>query len=217
MLTQLVREKIDPSRRRERLVSALLMGGNVTVKQGSDRGGAFNKVPACHTKKDLHCVVAYSAFNQPPPDNAVFGKSNGLFEQAFGLPVRNDVEVLCSNPAALGGGSAALSTLLPTSPFPGTLGLGILITFNGAPPTAPTPWIQPQDHYTGLCVTSNGANVLMISPVGSARTLTPVPDPSWGIHLGDVNVALGNLVDLVRSQSRAYLKAAAKRRRSQSR
>lgn len=214
MLTQLVREKIDPFPRvRERLVSALLLGGNVTVKQGRDRGGAFKKVPACHSKKDLHCVVAYSAFNRTPPNNAVFGRSNGLFEQAFGLPVRSDVEVLCSNPAALGGGSAPLNTLVPTSPFPGTLGLGILITFNGAPPTAPTPWIQPQDHYTGLCVRSNGANVLMISPVGSARTLTPVPDPSWGIHLGDVNLALGNLVDLVRSQSRAYLKGKAKAKR----
>ncbi len=54
----------------------------------------------------------------------------------------------------------------------------------------------------------------MISPVGSARTLTPIPDPSWGLHLADVNIALGNLVDLVRSQSRAYLKAKAKKRRS---
>ncbi len=58
---------------------------------------------------------------------------------------------------------------------------------------------------------SNGANVLMISPVGSARKLTPVPDPSWGIHLADVNLALGNLVDLVRSQSRAYLGARPRR------
>ena len=185
----------------------------MTVKQGSDKGGAFKKVPACRTKRELHCVVAYSVFNQTPPDNTLFGRANGRFEQSLGLPVRTDVEVLCNNPAALGGGLAPLATFAPTSPFPGTLGLGIQLLFNGAPPTAPTPWIQPQDHYLGHCVQSNGANVLMISPVGSARTLTPIPDASWGLHLADVNIALGNLVDLVRSQSRAYLKARAKQRR----
>lgn len=214
MLTELIREKIDPFPEvRKRLVSALLMGGNVTVRQGQDKGGAFNKVPACHSKKELHCVVAYSVFNETPPSNPLFGKPGGRFEQAFGLPIRTDVEVLCSNPAALGGGVAPLQTLVPTSPFPGTLGLGINILFNGTPPTAGTPWIQPQDHYTALCQRSNGANVLMISPVGAARTLLPVPDATWGLHLADVNIALGNLVDLVRSQSRAYLKAKAKRLR----
>ena len=211
MLTQLVREKIDPFPAvRDQLVSALLVGGNVTVKRGSDKGGAFKKVPACRTKRELHCVVAYSVFNQTPPDNALFGRTDG---SSFGQPARTDVEVLCNNPAGLGGGLAPLSTLAPTSPFPGTLGLGIQILFNGDPPTAPTPWIQPQDHYTAQCVQSNGSNVLMISPVGAARTLTPVPDASWGLHLGDVNLPLGNLVDLVRSQSRAYLKAGAKQRR----
>ena len=28
-----------------------------------------------------------------------------------------------------------------------------------------------------------------------------LPIPAWGLHLVDVNVALGNLVDLVRTQS----------------
>jgi Protein of unknown function (DUF3089) len=218
MLTQLIRRKIDPFRgARRRLISALLLGGNVTVKQGSDVGGSFKRVRACHSKRDRHCVVAYSSFNQPPPADTVFGKPSGALVDAFGQANPADTEVLCSNPAALGGGSAALQTLTPTSPFPGTLGLGIQLLFNGAPPTASTPWVQPQDHYTGLCQRSNGSNVLMISPVGSARTLAPIPDATWGLHLADVNIALGNLVDLVRTQSRAYLKARAKQRRKAAR
>ena len=214
MLTELIREKIDrfPAAR-ERLVSALLLGGNVTVKQGSDVGGAFNKVPACRSKKQRHCVVAYSTFNEPPPDAPAFGKPSGALVDAFGNGGRADTEVLCNNPAALGGGVAPLRTLVPTSPFPGTIGLGVRLTFNGTPPTAATPWVQPQDHYTGICQSSNGANVLMVSPVGSARTLVPVPDPTWGLHLADVNIALGDLVGLVRSQSRSYLKARAKQLR----
>jgi hypothetical protein len=34
-----------------------------------------------------------------------------------------------------------------------------------------------------------------------------VPAPTWGLHLTDANIALGNLEALVRSQVRAYLRA----------
>jgi hypothetical protein len=77
--------------------------------------------------------------------------------------------------------------------------------YGGPPPSADTPWLQPTDHYTGRCETSNGANVLMISPVDGARTLTPSPDDTWGVHLVDVNIGLGNLLTIVRAQSRAWL------------
>jgi hypothetical protein len=68
------------------------------------------------------------------------------------------------------------------------------------------------DHYTGQCVQSNGANVLMISPIDGARQLTPVPDATWGLHLADGNIALGNLVDDVGSETKSFLKQRAKRK-----
>src|ERR687898_919246 len=41
-LTRLVQEEIDPKRKaRKKLVSALLLGGNVTVRAGGDAGGDF--------------------------------------------------------------------------------------------------------------------------------------------------------------------------------
>jgi hypothetical protein len=212
MLEQLIRQKIDRSKKaRSRLVSAILLGGNVTVKQGSNVGGVFKNVPGCRSARQTGCVIAFSTFNQTPPDNAVFGKP-GAVSDFFGQSGRTDLKVLCTNPAALRGGSAPLETLAPTIPFPGTLGVGVSILYNGSPPTAPTPWVTPQDHYTGQCVESNGANVLMISPVGAARTLTPVPDATWGLHLADGNIALGNLVDDVRAETKAYLKQRAKRK-----
>jgi hypothetical protein len=162
MLEQLIRQKIDRSRKaRSRLVSAILLGGNVTVKQGSNVGGTFRHVPGCRSARQTGCVIAFSTFNQTPPDNAVFGKP-GAVSDFFGQSGRTDLQVLCTNPAALRGGSAPLETLAPTIPFPGTLGAGVSILYNGSPPTAPTPWVTPQDHYAGQCVQSNGANVLMI-------------------------------------------------------
>jgi len=49
--------------------------------------------------------------------------------------------------------------------------------------------------------------VLKISSIAGARKLKASPDATWGLHLRDVNLPLGNLVGLVRKQSLSYLKA----------
>jgi hypothetical protein len=214
LLQQLVRGKIDPYKpARQRLISAMLLGGNVLVKKDGTAGGVFNHVLPCRNARQSGCVVAYSTYDEPPPNDTKFGLPGGTFADTFGLAGRTDLEVLCTNPAALAGGSAPLRTLLPTTPFPGAIGGGVKVTFGGAPPTAPTPWVEPRDHYSGACVhESNGASVLKISRIGAARDLIPVPDATWGLHLADVNIALGDLVNLAGTQSKAYSKRRAKQR-----
>jgi pimeloyl-ACP methyl ester carboxylesterase len=207
MLRALIRKQIDPKKRvRRLLVSAMLLGGNVTVKRGSDVGGDFKQIRACHSPNQTRCVIAYSTFNETPPADALFGRPSNRFSQAFGLPGGPNLQVLCTNPAALDGGVGSLQTISRTEPFPGTLGVGLLILYGGALPLAPTPWIQPPGHYDAQCVDSNGANVLMVSDQDGAVHLHPSPDSTWGLHLADVNIALGNLVDLVATQAKAYLK-----------
>ena len=214
MLRFLIRNEIDPKKSvRKRIVSALLLGGDVTVKKDSDVGGDFRHVRACTAPKQIGCVIAFSTYNEPPPADTVFGVAGGSFDAAFGLPTGGDVEVLCTNPAALGGGAAPLETVFRAEPFPGTLGVGLQIMFGGQVPDAPTPWLTPQDRYSGECVSNNGANVLLITPIGPLTTpLTPSPNPAWGLHLADGNIALGNLVDDVGRQAKAYLKRQAKRK-----
>ena len=69
VLRRLIREEIDPkAAARRRLVSAVLLGGNVTVRKGSDRGGDFKRVRACRRAGQIGCVVAFSTFNAPVPD-----------------------------------------------------------------------------------------------------------------------------------------------------
>ena len=46
----------------------------------------------------LGCVIAFSSFDQPPPANSLFGRTAVAGDQ-----------VLCSNPAALGGGAPVRS------------------------------------------------------------------------------------------------------------
>jgi Protein of unknown function (DUF3089) len=207
MLRALIRKQIDPKKRvRKLLVSAILLGGNVTVKRGSNVGGDFRHVRACHSAKQTRCVIAYSAFNETPPEDSRFGRPSNRFSQAFGLPSGPNLQVLCTNPAALDGGVGSLQTVLRTEPFPGALGVGLLILTGGVLPVAPTPWIQPPGHYDAQCVESNGANVLMVSDQDGAVHLHSSPDSTWGLHLADVNIALGNLVDLVGTETKAYLK-----------
>jgi hypothetical protein len=195
VLRALIAAEIDPKpAMRSRLISALLLGGNVAVRKGKDVGGDFQHIRACHSRTQLQCVVAYSTFNAPVPPNSLFGRTKTAGRQ-----------VLCTNPAALGGGSAALDSIFPTQPFAPSNPLSIGIKLLGVTlPTAPTTWIHVPRSYRGGCVSAGGATALQISPLSGAPTPKASPDPTWGLHLMDVNVALGNLVDLVRVQGAAY-------------
>ena len=207
MLRQLVRDQIDRNGPvRARIVSAILLGGNVTVRRGQPAGGDFQNVGACSVAGEIGCVIAFSTFNETPPSNSRYGRVPAEDTSGFGFPAGPDYEVLCTNPASLGANARTpLSTYLRSEPFPGVIGALLVQMYGGPQPSAPTPWIQPRDHYTGRCETRDGANVLMIEPIGGARKLNPAPDRSWGLHLADGNIALGDLVDVVERQATSYL------------
>jgi hypothetical protein len=212
MLTALVRKQIDPfPALRGRLVSAILLGGNVVTKRGKRVGGSFDHIPTCASRSEIGCLIAFSTFNETPPDNTRFGRSASRFADPLGLPNGPGFEVVCTNPASLAGGRAPLQSLLRSEPFPGVIGALLLIMYGGPPPSAPTPWLQPQDHYTGRCVHENKAHVLMVYPIATARKLNPSPDDTWGLHLADVNIGLGNLVEIVKHETRTYLEEPGRR------
>src|SRR3954451_1412329 len=194
MLRALIRREIDPVPAvRSRLLSAIIPGANATVAD-------FRHVPPCARASQTGCVISYSTFNATPPDNARFGRTDtDPVGHALDLP---GGEVLCVDPAALS--KAPLQSLVPSEPFaPGVILALLVKLYHGPTPSADTPWLEPTDHYTARCEVANGAHVLMLSPVGSARTLDPSPDATWGTHLVDVNIALGNLLAIVGAETRA--------------
>jgi hypothetical protein len=203
MLRALIRREIDPDpAQRARLVAAIIPGANATRQD-------FRHVPACTRGDQPGCVISYSTFNDTPPDNARFGRTDtDPVGTALDLPAGPGTEVLCTDPTALSGSGGRLESLLPSEPFaPGVIAALLLKLYGGPPPSADTPWLQPRDHYTARCETANGARVLMIAPVGDARKLTPSPDDTWGVHLVDINIALGNLITVAGEQTRAWLAA----------
>ncbi|MEK6229766.1 MAG: DUF3089 domain-containing protein [Actinomycetota bacterium] len=210
MLRQLLREEVDPNPAvRRRLVSGILLGGNVLVRKGQRAGGDFNNTPACSHTGETGCVIAFSTYFDPPPPNSRFGRSPASDTSGAGFPAGPDYEVVCNNPASLAGNARTpLTTYARSEPFPGSIGAALVQTYGGPPPSAPTPWLRPSERYTGQCVREDGAHTLRLAPIGSARRLNPAPDPTWGTHLVDVNIVLGELVDEVGAQTRAYLAAA---------
>jgi Protein of unknown function (DUF3089) len=202
VLRQLIQQEIDrrPSVRK-RLVSAILMGGNVLVKRGKDVGGDFQHIPACRSATQLGCVIAFSTFDQPVPTPSLFGRP----DSAFGIKVPADTVVLCTNPASLGGGSGVLDPIFPSQPFDPQSILSQGIKLLGlTQPTPPTVWSTEPGSYRASCSSANDANVLEISAVGGAKTPSPSPTPAWGLHLLDANIALGNLIAVVKREAAAF-------------
>jgi len=208
VLRQLIAERIDDRKGlRRRLVSALLLGGQVNVREGGVKGGDFENIPACKKPDKLACVVGFSTFNAPVPADASFGRTGGGFDPTD--PAKYDI--LCNNPAALGGGSAPLTSIYPVEPFaPGTT-IGLGTTAVGIPqpnPPAETTWYESKAAYTGTCDSGDDADVLQISSNDGAPVLNAVPDATWGLHLVDANIALGNLLRVTKAQIAAYVKRA---------
>jgi hypothetical protein len=198
-LRRLISDEIDRRPRvRSRLVSALLLGGNVTVRRGRTTGGDFKNIPACRSSSQTGCVIAFSIFGSTPPDDALFGVVSAA-------EARRGLEAMCTNPAALRGGSGRLTSYVSTAPFPGALGAGIDLMIGGRP-TATTPWVGYRNGYEARCARHGRSNALLVRPRGTAPELRPVPNAQWGLHLGDVNIPLGQLTSIVADQARTYLR-----------
>ena len=202
VLTALLQAYVDsnPAVRRL-LVSALLLGGNIRVPVGQSVGGDFASIPACSSSTQTGCVVAYSSFAKTPPAKALFGRVATAIN-VLGAKSTVPLQILCVNPAAPGGGTAALQPYLPNDGLASFLG-------NSAPKPLPkTPFVTWPNQYAAHCVTSGGATWLQIDHTAAGVDLrgkaAAVEAATWGLHLMDVNFALGNLVDLVRSESAAF-------------
>ena len=205
ILTALLREEIEGKPVQKQLVSALILGATLEVPTGKDVGGALKVIPLCRRPGQIGCVVNYSAFRSDvlPPANTRFGKAAGA-----------GLSGSCTNPVTLGEGSAPLRAYLATA--------GRTIT--GTTATKPwvtdkivdTPFVSVPGLLTAKCATNEHATYLEITVHGDPADprvddivgdlgMRAKPLADWGLHLVDVNLAMGNLLDLVGQQTKAYL------------
>ena len=197
MLIRLLHNVIDPSARlRHLMVSAIIVGGNVQVPAGKTVGGSFGHIPTCTSATQVGCVIAYSSFGSNPPNDSLFGRPGQGVSLQSQQRTSKGQKVVCVNPVDFSSGVAPLSPifLAATSPTP-----GVKVT---------TPFVAFPGLYTAQCRSRGGATWLQVNVTKSGNddrpTLAATLGPTWGLHLGDVNLALGNLVQDVSLEEKAY-------------
>jgi hypothetical protein len=205
ILAELIRQEIDGKPLQSRMVSAILAGTTLAVPRGKDTGGAFQHVLPCHSQSQAGCVITYASFRStiPPPANTLFGRVSA-----------QDMTVACTNPAALGGGSGELHAYLSIE------GRTITATTHPKPwlrteRPIDTPWVSVPGLLTARCASNEYATYLEVTVHGDPsgpRTDDITGDivlngqvaANWGLHLVDMNLALGNLVELVSKQAKTW-------------
>ena len=203
ILIQLLKREVDgkPAVRR-RLVSAIVLGGNVTVQRGRRIGGDFAHIPACGSIRQTGCVVAYSSFTSRPPQNSQFGRTTSDAGVRLLAPHNPSpgLKIMCVNPASPAGGTALLDPYLPS--------LVLAFLHGGGTPKVQTPWVSFPAEYRARCESSGDATWLQVTRVTGGTDRRPLlarlRDPALGLHILDVNIALGNLVRLVRNEAASY-------------
>jgi Protein of unknown function (DUF3089) len=194
ILIRLLQNQIDPSPRlRKLMVSAILLGGNVTVPVGKTVGGSFRHLPLCGSAAQTGCVIAYSSFGKAPPSDTLFGRPGTGVSDLSDQTASAGLQVACVNPVTF---STAPGALLP-----------YFFSTNDPVPAVhvSTPWVSFPGLYTARCETIGGATTLQVTPTGVPGDPRPLVaatlGPTWGYHLYDVNLALGNLVaDVAREE-----------------
>ena len=208
ILAELIRQEIDGKPIQSRLVSAILMGATMMVPKGRDVGGTFKTIPVCKAASHTGCLITFVSFRStiPPPANTLFG----------GAP-SPDLVAACTNPAALGGGSGQLHAYLSASGRSITGGPAILRPWVTPERAVETPYVSVPGLLTARCATNEHATFLEVTVHGDPSD--PRADDitgdlgigqqiltNWGLHLIDVHLAIGNLVDIVGQQTKSYLK-----------
>jgi hypothetical protein len=195
MLIRLLRAQIDPSAQlRKKLVSAIILGGNVQVAKGRDVGGSFRHIPTCASAKESGCVIAYSTFGSAPGRQAAVGQpGQGVSIQA-GQTTRRGQQVACVNPATF---SSKVGELVPMYP-----------TVVHEVPGIVTPWSAFPQLYTAQCMQHGGAGWLQVRRIlpqtTDFRPSATDEGPTWGYHVDDMNLALGNLLLAVAYEEDSY-------------
>lgn len=214
VLAELVKREIDGKPIQSRILSVILAGYRLQVPAGKEVGGDFKSVPLCRSAKQLGCVINFASFraeSPPPADARMFGASAGA-----------GLEAACVNPASLEGGSGPLHAYLASGTEPQIVDGVQPGPWTNPPKRISTPYVEVPGllsaecrnngthHYLAITLhpTANGArtNVITGDVVVNGRVLD-----GWGLHIVDMNLAMGNLLEIVREEGRAYVTATTRR------
>ncbi|MDR6624276.1 DUF3089 domain-containing protein [Caulobacter segnis] len=205
ILLNLLKAEIDGQPAQKQMISALVLGMNTPV----DAAGKYGSIPLCTKADQAGCLVTYVSFRatSPPPANSRFGKTDAEGHRSG-----------CVNPAALLAGKAS-SEDTPLHAYLSSKGYGAVAGQPAKPfaegLTVSTPFVSTPGLLSARCVSDGEFTYLSVKvnadpadpradDIGGDIAVAGVVLKDWGLHLIDVNLAMGDLVALVDRQAAAY-------------
>jgi hypothetical protein len=205
ILRDLIRREIDGRPLQNRLIVAILPGSGLMVSKGRDVGGDFKTVPVCRRRGQFGCVIGFNTYraDHPIPEREV-------------IKPAEDQEAVCANPAALGGGRGDLNPILSAR------GETIIPDFTRPqgpwtqpPRTIDTPFVALPGLFHAECRHDSHGTYLAITTdpkPGDRRTRDYTgdwtagyeSDATMGLHLIDLNLTMGDLLEVVGEQIVSY-------------
>ncbi|OCC24440.1 hypothetical protein MB02_07640 [Croceicoccus estronivorus] len=203
-LARLLRDEFAADEARSRLIAAYVIGFTLPV----EADGGYAGLPFCHAAGETGCVVNYESFRaeSPPGPTAMFGR---LHDAEPG------VRPACTNPASLAGGEGELHAYLtekttvawPAQPVEWARELAVKTPFVSLPGLLVARCVETADTaYLAITVKADPADPRTDIIRGDALDRSGRVMPDWGLHPIDMHLAMGNLLELARSQRDAWEK-----------
>lgn len=216
MVAGLVKEFFDGKPAARQLVGLYLPGGDVTVPLGKTEGGGndpvstFQHIPVC-TRDDgdepipTGCVVGFASYHRDPSVRPDGGTGTAPDPQHTRI---------CINPAAILAGDppdaqATLHPYLPTRQLLRGNALapdgGLTLLFGAyRAPDYPTGFFTPPNEVTGQCYSAIGVQGRLTWLQVNGLEKIAQSNVVLGLHVFDMNVANGDMLDLIRAQSKQW-------------
>jgi len=177
----------------------------VRVPEGEIVGGSFQNIPACTAADEVGCVISFASYPSasPPEDGAIFGRVGGGPTPDEGSPTDR---ALCVDPVALAGGNGLADALVPTRGR--LIGAGDLAESAGIDTT----YIALPEILEAGCEDRGPYTYFSVGPASADDTRTAAIDgllteslgDTWGLHLQDAVLAMGDILEVAARQAEAF-------------
>jgi hypothetical protein len=183
------------------LISAMPIGYTYVLDRETQ---TYEGMPLCESKEQTACLISYVTFraDEPPP-----------LTSWFGLVMNAETQAACVNPGALTG-DGELKPYLSNLPDLA----GNAPDFAGDAAEVTTPFATLPGLLTAECVEKGPHTYLAVTThadPSDPRTDRVAGDvyingevaKDWGLHLGDMHLAMGNLIEIAEAQGNAWVAA----------
>ena len=201
MIQLLLENDIIGSPAEDLVISAMPIGYTVPVDRETQ---TFNGMPLCESADQTGCLIGYVSFraDAPPPPTSWFGLSLVPTKQAA-----------CVNPQALTGDDY-LMPYLSNAPDP----VGTAPDFAGDAAEVTTPFAKLPEFVSSECVSSGPHTYLAVTThadpddprtdrIAGDVYIGGEVEKDWGLHLADMHLPMGNLIEIAETQGKAWVAA----------